>query len=120
MQSKKEKKLTGQKPLLDQYQEQELAKRPKGMPPLCEIKSEVARHGLLESDATDLYNHWLMNGFRTGNRMPIKNWRAAIHVWNANGWFPSQKRTPTKLHDAVQERDAATFERMKREQRREP
>lgn len=117
MQSKKEKKLIGQRPLINEFEEGELEKRPKGMPPLCEIKTECARKELLESDALDLYNHWLMNGFTTGRGRAIKSWKAAIHVWKANGWFPSQKRGGIKLHDAVKERDERTFERMKREAR---
>jgi hypothetical protein len=117
MQSKKDKKLIGQKPLLDPYKEAELEKRPKGMPPLSEIKTECVRKGLTETDAADLYNHWLMNGFRTG-RGPVKSWKAAIHVWKANGWFPSQKRGGIKLHDAVQERDETSFKRIKKEQER--
>jgi molecular chaperone DnaK (HSP70) len=115
MQNKKEQKHIGQKPLLNEFEEGELDKRPKGMPPLCDIQTEVARHGLASSDAQDIYDHWLMNGFKTGRGVAIKNWKAAIRVWKANEWFPSQKKNGAKLRDAAKERDAATFERMRRD-----
>jgi hypothetical protein len=58
------------------------------------IKQEIAKLGLLESDAEAIFNSWMMNGFRTGRGNKIKSWKGAINVWHLNKWFPSQKPQP--------------------------
>lgn len=64
--------------------------RPKGMPPLSEVRTEVRRQALAESDAEYIYDRWLGNGFKTGKHS-VKDWRAVIRTWKACQWFPSQK-----------------------------
>jgi hypothetical protein len=94
------KKLIGQRPLLNEFDGDgtgETEKRPRGMPPLSEIKSEIARLGLPESDSLHLNDTWLVSGFRTKAGQPIKNWRAAVRIWFREGYFPSQKKNPIKL-----------------------
>jgi hypothetical protein len=71
--------------------EQELQKRPKGMPALSLIKTEMAHLGCPESDAEYVFDLWLANGFKTKTGQ-IKDWRAAIRVYFRNNWLPSQKQ----------------------------
>jgi hypothetical protein len=79
--------------------EEELQKRPKGMPPLSMIKTEMAKMGLPESDAEFMFDLWLSNGFKTKTGQ-IKDWRAAIRVWFRSNWLPSQKKEGYKRPDA--------------------
>ena len=98
MPNKKIQKHTGQRPLpgLTEYDMPPGKEvRPRGMPPLSEIKAETARMGLPDSDAEQLYDTWLVSGFRT-KAGPIKDWKAAIRIWHRNGYFPSLKKNPVK------------------------
>jgi hypothetical protein len=63
--------------------------RPRGMPNIEVLKTEVQRKGLPPTDAEYLYDRWLANGFRIG-RDPIKDWKAVVRNWYTDGWFPSQ------------------------------
>lgn len=119
--NKKEQKHIGQRPLLNEYDIDPFAedtelKLPRGMPTLEMLKTEVALHGLPASDGEYLFHIWLQNGFRCRSG-PIKNWKAGVRVWQLGGYFPSQKRNGAKLVDSVRERDAAVFERIKKERR---
>jgi hypothetical protein len=68
----------------------EVARDPKGMPPLDSVKAECERMGLSEDDALTLCDHWKSNGYRTG-RNKVVDWKAVIRVWKRQKWFPSQK-----------------------------
>ena len=70
--------------------------KPRGMPTLAQLRSECARQGLPDSDAEYLFDHWAMNGYKTGRGMTIKNYQAAVRVWRTNGWLPSQKKGVNK------------------------
>jgi hypothetical protein len=72
----------------------------------------------LASDGEYIYNSWLVNGFKTARGAKVQNWKAAIKVWQLAGYFPSQKKSPVKFHDAERERQAAHFERIKRDGQR--
>lgn len=88
------------------------AGRPKGMPPLEEVRTEITRQGLAPTDADDIYNYWLGNGFRTGSA-PVKKWQAVIARWKLKGWFESQKKQPNHARvDVRQERMLNTMKRM--------
>ena len=105
MQSKRDKKHNGQQPLLNEFDEKnENADRPKGMPSLSEIQTEIKLRSLKPLDGEHIYNMWLSNGYKTSRGTAIKNWRAAIRVWQLNNWFPSQRnlknRTATQDHNA--------------------
>lgn len=94
--SKKTDTHTGQRPLISEYDDQPAKEiRPRGMPPLSEIKSETTRMGLPDSDAEHIYDTWLVSGFRT-KAGPIKNWKAAVRIWHRQGFFPSLKKNPPK------------------------
>jgi hypothetical protein len=92
MHGKKEQKHIGQKPLISEYDEPTPEDRPKGMPSLSQIKTEVATYGLRASDAEHLYDTWLVSGFKNGRNQSVKSWKAAIRIWFRNGYFPSQKK----------------------------
>jgi len=64
--------------------------RPRGMPCLEVLTTEMKRLGLPASDAEYLYDAWLANGFVTGKHR-IRSWKAALRNWFRNGWLPSQK-----------------------------
>lgn len=89
-------KHTGQLPLdkVEQAVEDAIinSDRPKGMPALSVIKSEVVRQGLTEADAEHAYDVWLMNGFALRNGKKVQDWKAAIRVWKRNEYFPSQRK----------------------------
>ena len=94
--TKKEAKHIGQTqlPHLTEYDETTADKeaRHRGMPPLAHVKIETAKLGLPDSDAEAIYDSWLMSGFRSARGLKIASWKAAIRIWNRNGWFPSQKK----------------------------
>jgi hypothetical protein len=70
--------------------------RPKGMPTLDMIRTELARFGFGLSDAEDVYDRWLINAYRTKTG-PIKDWKAALRVMMRHGWLPSQQLPPPGL-----------------------
>jgi hypothetical protein len=91
--TKKDERHIGQRPLLSLYDEtaDEKTERHKGMPPLSDVKSEVARLGLPPSDAEHIFDSWLVSGFRNGRGLKIASWKAAIRIWHRSRFFPSQK-----------------------------
>lgn len=46
--------------------------------------------GLPASDGTACFDKWQGNGWKN-NGEPIKDWKATIRAWKANGYMPSQK-----------------------------
>jgi hypothetical protein len=111
-----QKKNHGQMPLpgINGHLEKEEIKNelPNGMPPFREINTECARVGLTDDDARYVYDIWLMNGFtmRTGKR--IRNWKAAIRIWQTHNYFPSQKKAPLPV-DEYHARQEAAMRRFK-------
>ena len=88
--------------------------RPKGMPALSVIKTEVAKHGLPVSDAEYLYDSWLLNGYTLKGGKRIQDWKASIRVWKRNEWFPSQRKAAKAKPIDDKERVRAAVERMRR------
>jgi hypothetical protein len=76
--------------------------RPRGMPPLDQVRTEITHQGLAEDDAQQLYDHWLANGFKTG-RHAVKDWKAVIRTWKRQGWFRSQKAQDTRAERDIRE-----------------
>lgn len=105
--TRKEKHHLGQRQLpgVTEYEEKAEA-RPRGMPPLSEIKSETAKLGLPDSDAEHLYDTWLVSGFKTARGTKVQSWTAAIRLWYRAGYFPSQKKSAARFqgkdHEAEQ------------------
>lgn len=85
--------------------------RPNGMPTFSQIKTELARLGLTEDDARYVFDIWLMNGYtlRTGKK--IRDWKAALRIWQTHNYFPSQKKgaPPVDEYHAKQEAAARRF-----------
>ena len=109
----------GQQPLINQFNgDSPPDKRPIGMPSLDMIATELALYGLPKTDADFLYDYWLTNGFRLGNGLKVKDWRALIRNWHRSGWLLSQKQA--EKHRSFAEIDAArreaTFRRIRNEQ----
>jgi hypothetical protein len=106
-----EKKNQGQKwlPTLDSQVLAEATKnqRPNGMPSLGMIETELVRLGLSAEDARHVFDIWMMNGYtlRTGKK--IYDWKAALRVWQRQGYFPSQKRQKDKGADQLARQQAA-------------
>jgi hypothetical protein len=48
---------------------------------------------LPETDAVDLHDHWLANGFTIKGK-GIKDWQATIRNWKRHGYLLSQKQNP--------------------------
>jgi hypothetical protein len=92
--TRKEQKHIGQLPLVSEYDEQAAEDRHRGMPALCDVKSETRKLGLPDTDAEAIYDSWLVSGFKTARGLRIASWKAAIRIWNRNGYFPSQKKNP--------------------------
>lgn len=55
-----------------------------------ELREFCKANGLFPRDVEYLWNTWEGNGWRVSNR-PIKNWKATIRAWIAQGYLPSQK-----------------------------
>ena len=111
---KKKKLNNGQLPLSEVQQAIEDSAhetgKPRGMPPISEVRNEVLLEGLTEADASQLYDYWLGNGFKTG-RHTVKSWRAVIRTWKCNGWFNSQKES--KPTEAREQRGLQIMRRMR-------
>jgi hypothetical protein len=86
--------------------------RPRGMPSLGMIKTEMTRLGLPETDADYIHDIWLMNGYTMRTGKPIKDWKAAIRIWQSLGYLPSQKKTP-KSGPTDTDRAQAAIDRMR-------
>jgi hypothetical protein len=76
----------------------EVAKHPKGMPPIDVVRSEVIRMGLPKTDADHMYDVWLANGFRT-KVGPIKDWKAVLRLYRRNNWLPSLRDSKTQSEE---------------------
>lgn len=57
-------------------------------PTKAELSFFVTSLGLPETDADDIWDRWLANGFRTKTG-PIKDWQADVRTKKRNGWLPS-------------------------------
>lgn len=83
----------GQRPLAGFPQEMEAVdktERPKGMPSLAVLRTEMARMGYPETDADHQFDYWLTTGFKTARGQLIQNWKAALRMVIRRGWLPSQ------------------------------
>lgn len=107
MKKEEDPELPGTEDLSDPFK-----KKPPGMPPLSEVRSEALRMGLKETDAEFIYADWVAYGFKT-KRGPIKDWRMAMRVWWYRNWFPSQKKDGYRLSKPQQEAAERT-ERLRR------
>jgi len=71
--------------------------------PDSEIEDEVQRQveeyccsiGLPRTDGTACFHKWQGNGW-TNRGEPIRDWKATIRSWKAQGYLPSQKQGPEK------------------------
>jgi hypothetical protein len=85
------------------------AGRPKGMPPLEVITSEVLRIGFTRGDAESVYDFWLSNGFKVGARM-VRDWKAAIRNMVRYNRLPSQQAKPPGLVEHQKTKPAQLME----------
>lgn len=92
------------------------AGRPKGMPPLEVITSEVLRIGFTRADAESIYDFWLSNGFKVGARM-VRDWKAAIRNMIRYNRLPSQQAKPPGLVEH-QKTKPAQLEEARRDRRK--
>jgi hypothetical protein len=79
--------------------------RPIGMPPFDAIQTELKRLGFGNVDAQDVYDRWLVNGFRTKTGK-IRDWKAAIRIMIRNRWLLSQRTDPPGLVEHRQQKPA--------------
>lgn len=111
----------GQKPLpgVEEHIEEEAAKNelPKGMPALGLVITYALGLGLTARDAEEIYDRWLLDGFRTknGTGALMKDWKAAVRIWNRNGFFPSQREAKKAMEKLTAEeaKQKAAIRRMK-------
>lgn len=62
-----------------------------------ELQDFCKSNGLFPRDADYLWNRWESNGWQNANK-PIKDWRATVRSWKAQGYLPSQKQAlPTDV-----------------------
>jgi hypothetical protein len=95
--------------------EESFEARPLGMPCLSVLTTEILKLGLPASDAEDLYDRWLMSGFKMNNGRKIADWHAAVRYRWRQGYFPSQKRHAQEIQDdpnVEMEKIKAKFRRM--------
>lgn len=85
-------------------EEEQDKKKTKGY--YLEIIDFCKSNGLYPRDAEYLWNTWEGNGW-TINKRPIKDWKAAIRAWKAQGYLPSQK---TPMPEDVWPQDASSPE----------
>lgn len=64
---------------------------------LDDAKAFAASIELPESDGESCFHKWEGNGW-TNNGKPIKDWKATIRAWKAQGFLPSQKAAPAKTY----------------------
>lgn len=83
--------------------------RPLGMPPLDAIQSELMRLGYPKSDAEQVYDGWLANGFRT-KIGKIRDWKAALRTIIRYKGLLSQRAEPPGLIQHRQEKPAQLAE----------
>ena len=62
-------------------------------PSLSELIDYCAKLKLPESDALDLNDRWLGNGFRNDGKR-IEDWQATVRNWKRRGYLLSQKQNP--------------------------
>lgn len=62
----------------------------------AEIMEFCRAEGLPESDAKAIWLKWQGSGWTNGGN-PIKDWRATIRSWKAQGFMPSQKNAAKTL-----------------------
>ena len=62
-----------------------------------DAKAFAASIELPESDGESCFHKWEGNGW-TNNGKPIKDWKATIRAWKAQGFLPSQKAAPAKTY----------------------
>lgn len=66
---------------------------------LSELQDFCRNNGLFPRDADYLWNRWESNGWQNANK-PIRDWRATVRAWKAQGYLPSQKQSlPTDVWD---------------------
>lgn len=94
--------------------------RPKGMPSLSEIKSEVLRQGLTKEDAEHMHDIWLLNGYTLKGGKRVQDWKAAVRVWKRNEYFPSQRKAAKAKPIDDKERVRAAIERMQANDKNRP
>jgi hypothetical protein len=89
--------------------------RPLGMPPRDLIKDYAAQLGLTESDAEQIYDAWLANGFRLKTGLKVRDFKAAMRTWKREGFFMSQKKAAaaTKEMEDREVRRKLAIRRMK-------
>jgi hypothetical protein len=86
-----------------------------------EVKSYAQQIGVSDSDAEAFFDSQEAGGW-TRNGRPLRDWRAALRSWKANGWLPSQKqsgrdfRSNSKLPDPRATRIDAQYEAAQRRQ----
>lgn len=55
-----------------------------------EVEEFCRESGLFPRDAEYLWNRWESNGWQNGGKA-MKDWRATVRAWKAQGYLPSQK-----------------------------
>lgn len=66
----------------------------KGLATEDELKAYCLEIGLPANDGKACFDKWTGNGW-VNNKAPIKDWRATIRSWRAQGYLPSQKNGTT-------------------------
>jgi hypothetical protein len=64
---------------------------PASHPDVAEIEAYCAEIGLPKSDGQAIFDKWTGSGWKNGGQA-IKDWKATIRAWKAQGYMPSQKR----------------------------
>ena len=81
----------------DNTEQEEDKNKKKGT--LSELQDFCRNNGLFPRDADYLWNRWESNGWQNANK-PIRDWRATVRAWKAQGYLPSQKQSlPTDVWD---------------------
>lgn len=68
------------------------SEKPKARGTAEELKAYCVELKLPESDGVATFDKWQGNGWTNGGK-PMKDWRATIRSWSAQGYMPSQKST---------------------------
>lgn len=84
-----------------------------GMPSLEQIRLETRALNLPDSDADQLHDYWLGNGYRTGQNQ-VHDWKAVIRSWHRGKLFPSQKKFETFERMRARARQEEELEYIKR------
>jgi hypothetical protein len=77
---------------------------------LADLVAYAKTKGISESDAEAFFNSQEAGGWTRGGR-PLRDWKAALNTWKANGYLASQKQRPSNQFQKPKSPNEDRFDR---------